>query len=399
MPMRGRGIVQKCALAAVSGLVCLLALELAVRGYDLLTGTRQSAPAVDARPGIPLHVVVDAPYLYGLNPAHPDVNSHGLRDDEFPVPKPKGVFRILVLGDSVAFGEGVDSQHAFPSRLEIFLQDSQVPIEVLNAGVIGYTTYNELEYYLDRGRDFEPDLVIVALSLNDVVNPRLHWNYTREAITEIPAEAIPNPEYDRDHVRPLLEALARSSGEDRGASGEAARGILSRSRLYGAIGWRLRLLFSGLWSPAPGPRAPTGHLPDLRAEVPTFLTGEDSIGIQVLLDESSAEWQWLTRMYSRLQAAVSADGAKFAVVLFPMAYQLDDGYPYIPQVRLAEHFQGQGAPCLDLLPTLRGVGKARAFMLLRSGYYDVWHLTPRGHLVAATTIADFLRDRHILDMR
>ena len=47
--------------------------------------------------------------------------------------------------------------------------------DVINAGIGGYSAYNELHYYLNMGRGFEPDIVIAAFCMNDVVNPRLHW--------------------------------------------------------------------------------------------------------------------------------------------------------------------------------------------------------------------------------
>jgi hypothetical protein len=397
MSRKWKGVFPRSALAAVSIIVCLLALELGLRVFDFLKGTDPTS--MDAEPDAPLHILVDAPYLYGLNPAHAGINSHGLRDDEFSIPKSASVFRLLLLGDSVPYGVGVDADHAFPSRLEALLRASPARVEVLNAGVIGYTIYNELQFYLSRGREFQPDLVLVAFSLNDVVNPRLHWNYTKEVLTHVPPEAIPNPEYDSTHVLPILEA--RAGQRDRaGDSVDASEGILSRSRLYRTMKWRVRLLLQHLRPPAAEQEPPlAGHLPDFQAEVPTYLTGEDAISITVLLDESSPEWQWLTSMYSRLQHAVTGDGARFAVALVPMGYQLDEGYPYFPQVRLAEYLEERGVPCLDLLPALRAEGKERVFMLSRSGYYDVWHLTPRGHLAAAQALADFLRDKNLLEAR
>lgn len=343
-------LVGKIALSAASVLIfALLALPMA-RPISASMMRRHVRAHMGKDADVSLCTVVDAPFLFALNPRHKDINSFGLRDDECCASKPEGVFRILVLGDSVAFGNGVGRDEAFPNRLEQLLQSTRGPCEVLNAGVCGYTAYNELQYYLHRGRDFHPDLVIVAFCLNDVADPRLHWDYTSRSITNIPAAAIPNLQYDREHILPILNSR-----------------------------WH---------KPA--------HEPDLRAKVPTFITGEDSIDIRVLEDDSTPEWRWLITIYSKLRQAVARDGARFAIVLFPLAYQLDSAYPYLPQQRLAAYFNACGAPCLDLLPELRAARSEQPFMLSLSGYYDVWHLSPQGHQTAAEAIARFLETRHLL---
>ena len=135
---------------------------------------------------------MDLPYLYGLNPKHPEISPQALRDDEISTSKPDGALRVLVLGDSVAYGAGTSRDKAFPNRLEKLLQNQLGSVEVLNTGVSGYTAYNELQFYLTAGRELQPDIVLLAFCMNDVVNPRLHWNYTQEKIIDVPAECERN---------------------------------------------------------------------------------------------------------------------------------------------------------------------------------------------------------------
>src|SRR4029079_15917767 len=92
------------------------------------------------------------------------------------------------------------------------------------------------------------------------------------------------------------------------------------------------------------------------AKVRTYITGEDDISIEVLVDKSSPESRWLRRIYDRLSAAVSANGAKLVIVIFPLAYQLDDNYPFMPQKQLREYCDERSLPCLDLLPSFRQQG-------------------------------------------
>ena len=101
------------------------------------------------------------------------INSAGLRSPEIAVPKPTGVKRVLVLGDSVAFGWGVPVEQIFSRRLENALQQELAcPVEVVNAGVTGYATVDEADYFTHEGLAVEPDVVLVYYIENDnVSNP------------------------------------------------------------------------------------------------------------------------------------------------------------------------------------------------------------------------------------
>lgn len=99
-------------------------------------------------------------------------NSRGLRERELPLVKPPGVFRILALGDSFTLGEGVRDGDTWPAQLERCLQDGSMAVEVINAGVNAYGTRQELEQYRRNTRDYQPDLVIVAMVWNDTQTGR-----------------------------------------------------------------------------------------------------------------------------------------------------------------------------------------------------------------------------------
>ena len=96
-------------------------------------------------------------------------NRLGMRDVDHPLEKGQQ-FRILVLGDSVTSGHYIDSfEDTFPWLLQEKLRSRGKSVEVLNFGVNGYNTQQEIELLKDRGLAFSPDLVIVAYCLNDRV--------------------------------------------------------------------------------------------------------------------------------------------------------------------------------------------------------------------------------------
>jgi hypothetical protein len=107
--------------------------------------------------------------------AYISINSAGMRDRDRPVRKPAGTYRIAVLGDSYTEGFQVDVEATFWRLLEKRLQtcgfQQGKTIDVLNFGVSGEGTGQELLVLETRAMRYEPDLVLVAFFQgNDVRN-------------------------------------------------------------------------------------------------------------------------------------------------------------------------------------------------------------------------------------
>jgi len=98
--------------------------------------------------------------MVGEYNAEVHINSDGLRDYEHNINSNN--FRILALGDSLAFGFGVDINDTFLSVIE-----RQLSIETIKAGVPAYGTDNELSYFITNGMKYHPNVVAVFYYLND----------------------------------------------------------------------------------------------------------------------------------------------------------------------------------------------------------------------------------------
>lgn len=89
------------------------------------------------------------------------INSLGLRDEEAELEK-KEKRRILMLGDSFTEGTGVKQEETFSVLLE-----KALGIEVVNAGVSGYSTLQEYLWLKERGLKLQPDLIILNVNETD----------------------------------------------------------------------------------------------------------------------------------------------------------------------------------------------------------------------------------------
>ena len=165
-------------LAGGSVALTLLALEMALRLWLALFAPPDMRAVYTASPhsmrrqlifsGAPyVNYVLTPNYQSGLN-RH---NSLGYRGAEIAVPKPEGVFRIVALGGSTTYGQGIeDWRLAYPAQLERILREDYgyAGVEVVNAGVHGYASWDSLANFAFRVLDLEPDLIIVYHGINDL---------------------------------------------------------------------------------------------------------------------------------------------------------------------------------------------------------------------------------------
>ncbi len=185
-----RNVMSRIALMLVSIVVCLVALEIALRllpkrgfhelragtGINTLTNIAQSASW-----GTALRLSPNRKRIYEFMPGsrftfmdkRVSINADGFRDQDRPRAKPPGTFRVAGLGDSVMFGWGVEEPESFLRQAEGMLADcpAGVRFELMNFGVPGYNTVMEVETFRERALPYDPDLVVVSFVWNDLDLP------------------------------------------------------------------------------------------------------------------------------------------------------------------------------------------------------------------------------------
>ncbi|MBF0331641.1 MAG: SGNH/GDSL hydrolase family protein [Candidatus Omnitrophica bacterium] len=89
-------------------------------------------------------------------------NSQGLRDKEHTFQKSAQIKRVLILGDSLTFGEGIEYGDRFTDIAQRHLQN----LEIINAGIPGFSLNQMLLKFTQEGLNYSPDMVVIFINTN-----------------------------------------------------------------------------------------------------------------------------------------------------------------------------------------------------------------------------------------
>jgi hypothetical protein len=278
------------------------------------------------------------------------VNALGLRGAEVAAAPAPGTVRVLVLGDSVVFGQGVAQDDSFPARLAARLGERwHLPVETLNAGAQGYDTVAEAAFLAGPGIALAPQGVVVGMSLNDY-DPAPSYDVTGVLTRRTPTTAAP--------------ALAHSE-------------FLLLLRWLRAW-WRGELLTQMLQKKGPEPAAPVAN--DGMAALDRLVATEH---LRFYRDPAPALWARLRGALTSLRDQVASHGLWLVVAIFPEAWQVGVAEPdTTPQARLGALCAELGVRCLDLAPAFQSAGGTL--------FQDAQHPNARGLALAADVVADAL---------
>lgn len=318
------------------------------------------------------------------------LNSRGMHDTEHAQTKPPNTYRILMLGDSFVRAHQVRETETAHQVLEETLNRADDPrrFEVISGGVDGWGTGQQLLYYRQEGRLYQPDLVLLMVYIgNDVTDNLPGRGITLEGRNCYAAyfslcDGKLNP-------RPWHYAPGPSP-----ALGNCPPGGRTINNLLGYLYQHSRLYTQLEPLVAARQERPTGL---------DFYTGQNE-RFDYALDLTLA-------LIEQLQAEVEADGAEFRVALISPLALLDFArlspaereaiYQRLPSMRRAEEidppnqfFAAQLArrdiPTLDLYPPFaERMAETGADLHFRADKH--WDTT--GNRLAGETIAAWLLDK------
>jgi lysophospholipase L1-like esterase len=339
------GLAWICAIA-----IGLISGEVATR----LTGVIDGVSIIPRR----LLIGTDDPLLpYRLRPGARleqmgvlvRVNRFGLRGAEI-VRGPGGeARRILVLGDSVAYGWGLEEADTFPVLLGEEPRRQGLRVEVLNAGVPGYNTESAVALLRRMGPSLAPDALVLGVSLNDFEEtPRLS---------------------------PLGLLLAGEASADESW-------LAAHSEFYFLLRWAAPALLKQRWQSPAGSEA--GSERDER--VRKFLRRQAIARRERFYAAPSGPgWERIRRSLGELRDLAASSGSELAVVVFPEEDQLESARSELkPQLRWQQLCAQLELSCLDLWNAFAGAAGEEPL------FRDLQHPNALGMRVAASATAEYL---------
>ena len=97
------------------------------------------------------------------------LNDDGFRSPPLTKEKRPGALRIACVGDSWTFGMNVNQDATYPGRLETVLKQQRpgADLDVMNFGVLGYSSFQGLQLLKSRVLDLHPDVLLIGFGMND----------------------------------------------------------------------------------------------------------------------------------------------------------------------------------------------------------------------------------------
>ncbi len=337
------------------------------------------------------------------------INSDGQRDREHAKMKPAGTIRIALLGDSYAEALQVPVEQAFWSILERKLQECDVfpgrRVEIINFGVSGYGTGQELITLRNNVWQYSPDIVLLAFTTNNDVTDN---SRALKQTDEIPYFAYKNGEL-------VYDASFRDSAAFRwhdSSLSKIGRWFHDNLRIvqlvhYVQVVGKLRLTeWRNQRRAAPRP-APT----PVAAVAPRAAPTAEAIGVDNMIyvepqdDHWKEAWRVTEGLIEQIHDEARQRGAKFVLVTVSNGIQ---AYPdpvarhtfmkhigtstvFYPNLRLEDFAQRHQIDFLDLAEPMQAYADQNKIFLHGFGK-DIGngHWNPAGHRLAAELIAQRL---------
>ncbi len=272
------------------------------------------------------------------------LNEAGYRGRALDMPRTSRL-RVVVLGDSIAFGLGVSDDETFSSRLDA----REDGIEVGNLAVQGYGPDQELLVLEREALRLQPDVVVLAFCMaNDLAE-----------------SLMPVSLYDGTTPKPRFRLV----------SGDL---VLDASSLSHGIAWHAQRalaehshLFNRLTGVVPKPRPPGGlHWRERFAEA---LQQEEQV---IAVNRA---------LVRRMSAMCLERGIAFLVVAFPDRFTFRRRTPLLE--RFFDELEDDGIRVLDMAERFRGLG----LRLTDVAIDGAGHLSPRGHRVVSEELENEVR--------
>jgi lysophospholipase L1-like esterase len=308
---------------------------------------------------------------------HFRTNADGLTPATATREKPPGVVRVMIFGDSTAVGRSVPPDQTINAQLERTLQAAGVRAEVLNAGVEGYSTDQELLRMEELLPVYSPDIALLVVCENDFSGNTMNR-----------AQGLNKPIFRLSEDGSLQETAPAPNDAILDTAHSGVRKWLRYSALYRAVAPRLKVI-RARFSPLEE-RGLLGLLPELyyRPEA------RDQI-----------DWKLFAAFLRRMNQSCGSQGVKFIFYAHPSLAEVWD--PFIEETVRAKGLKPGQYDRFALEKRLREVSQATATDLCPLIHYFARrqdrgpfhllpsdpHCNPAGYQVTAEALSEHLLRR------
>ena len=389
--MRLKSIVFNIALTGIGTVFGLILCEI---GLHIGGVSYPSFFTADEYRGVALRPGAEGWWLQE-GEAYIRINSAGLRDREHTKVKPAKTVRIAVLGDSYAAAFQVSMEDTFWSVMERELGQcapfANRKVEVINFGVSGYGTVQELMTLRHYVWDYDPDVVVLAFTTgNDV----------RNNLRALEADPL-KPYLVYEDGKPILDSSFRETSEFRARNSVIAKvfyGLLNYSRTLQVLN-QLRNTINNRQSLAQ------------QREIASQAAGSE-LGIEesVYFEPRNVLWEdaWHVTEAAllQMQTEVKQKGVKFLIVTLSNSIQVHPD-PQVrqafmkrfgiqellyPDLRIEALAKREGISILTLAPVLQAYAEQHKVFLhgFANAIMGGGHWNAQGHKIAGQLIAQKL---------
>lgn len=280
------------------------------------------------------------------------INKYGQRNPDFTLTE-KDRKKILIIGDSIPFGFGVEEKHTFSRFLEKNLNHKGIKTRVINAGTGTYNIIQDYWYIKHKGQIFKPNLVILSLNLSNLVKFS-DWIFDSK----------------NNYVRTKYPEKIKFKSNTRGLlGGRFSKGGKYLDKIY---------LFRFILEPYLSNKI-------LNKKKNKLIGNIDQIKkyIAIYRSQTDKDFNLRKKYISKINKECKSLSSDLIVLIFPFTAQLENDFDdiYLPQQVITSYCKKNGIKSFNVLNIFNNKTRDASYY-----YFDEVHLTKQGHKLVAQNL-------------
>ncbi len=283
-------------------------------------------------------------------------NKYGQRSPDFDLANRDGK-RILVIGDSIPFGFGVEEKCTFSRYLEKNLNKLGIKTNVINTGTGTYNIIQDYWYLKHKGKIFNPDLVVLSLNLSNLIISS-DWIFDTK----------------KNYVRVRYPEKVKFKSNTKGTFG-------GKFSLVGKYLDKL-YLFRFIIKPFLA-----NKFADQKISKKIGNIDQIKKYVEIYSSKTDKEFKRRLEFISKINDECQHISARLLILICPFTSQLENNFKNVtlPQETIILYCKKNAVNAIDVLNLFQDI---RNTNLIGRYYFDEVHLTAKGHEVVAKELTN-----------